>query len=335
MILEESTGGAVSQSYSLLQIKSNADLKNNEVVAAVKKLAKQHNSVKLAQLASKIGTVITYGGTGVFDKVFGLINDMIAKLEKEAEEDATEKAYCDEELAKTEAKKSELDDDIEALTAKIDQASSQSAQLKEEVAEAQESLAAISKEQVEMDDMRREQNADYKQAKADLEAGIAGVEKALTVLREYYGGASAAMIQQDDWSMIQQPAKPVSHGKSDGAGSSIISILELCESDFAKDLAGEESSESDAQESYDKQTQKNMKDQDVKYKTQTFKSLDADITEIASDEKTASTEHAAVMEYYAKIKDRCVAKPTTFEERKARREEEIEGLKRSLTALEE
>merc|ERR1719198_2027841 len=301
-ILEESTGGAVSQSYSLLQIKSNADLKNNEVVAAVKKLAKQHNSVKLAQLASKIGTVITYGGTGVFDKVFGLINDMIAK---------------------------------------IDQASSQSAQLKEEVAEAQESLAAISKEQVEMDDMRREQNADYKAAKADLEAGIGGVEKALTVLRDYYGGASAAsMIQQDDWSMMQQPAKPAAHSKSSGAGGSIIDILEVCESDFSKDLAGEESAESDAQESYDKQTQENkvqrtMKDQDVKYKTQEFKALDAEIAELASDEKTTSKELAAVMEYYAKIKDRCIAKPSTYEERTARRQEEIEGLKQSLTALEE
>jgi chromosome segregation ATPase len=339
-ILEESTGGAVSQSYSLLQIKSSADLKNNEVVAAVKKLAKQHNSVKLAQLASKISTVITYGGTGVFDKVFGLINDMIAKLEKEAEEDAGEKAYCDEELAKTEAKKSELDDDIDSLTAKIDQASSQSAQLKEEVAEAQESLAAISKEQVEMDTMRREQNADYKQAKSDLEAGIAGVEKALAVLRDYYGGASAAMIQQDDWSMVQQPAKPASHSKSSGAGGSIIDILELCESDFSKDLAGEESAESDAQESYDKQTQENkiqktMKEQDVKYKTQEFKGLDTEITELSSDKGTASKELAAVMEYYGKIKDRCIAKPETYEERTARRKAEIDGLKQAQQILDE
>jgi len=340
-ILEESTAGAVSQSYSLLQIKNSADLKNNEVVAAVKKLAKEHSSVKLAQLASKISTVITYGGKGVFDKVFGLINDMIAKLEKEAEEDAGEKAYCDEELAKTEAKKSELDDDIEALTAKIDQASSQSAQLKEEVAEAQESLAAISKEQVEMDTMRREQNADYKAAKADLEAGIAGVEKALAVLRDYYGGASsAAMIQQDDWSMIQQPAKPASHSKSSGAGGSIIDILELCESDFSKDLAGEESAESDAQESYDKQTQENkiqktMKEQDVKYKTQEFKALDTEITELSSDKGTASKELAAVMEYYGKIKDRCIAKPETYEERTARRKAEIDGLKQAQQILDE
>ena len=46
-----------------------------------------------------------------FAKIKGLVNDMIAKLEKEAEEDAAEKAYCEEEMAKTEAKKQELDDE--------------------------------------------------------------------------------------------------------------------------------------------------------------------------------------------------------------------------------
>jgi len=342
-ILEESTGAAVSQSYSLLQIKmkSSTDLKNSEVVAAIAKLARDHKSVKLAQLASKITSVFTYGGKGVFDKVKEMILQDIAELEKAAEADSTEKAYCDEELAKTEAKKVELDEDVEALTAKIDRASSQSAQIKEEVAEAQQSLTAIAKSQVDMDMIRQEQNADYKQAKADLEAGIAGVEKALSVLRDYYGGAaSAAMIQSDDWSMMQQPAKPVSHSKQSGTGGGIIDILEICESDFSKDLANEEAAESDAQESYDKQTQENkvqktMRDQDVKYKTQEFKSLDAEIAELASDEKTASQELSAVMEYYAKIKDRCIAKPSTYEERKERREEEIEGLKQSLTALDE
>merc|ERR1719487_2424363 len=120
-----------------------------------------------------------------------MILDDIEQLKREAENDATEKSYCDEELAKTEAKKVELDGDIAKLTSKIDRAASQSAQVKEEVAEAQETLAAISKEQVELDSIRQEQNADYKAAKADLEAGIAGVGKALTVLRDYYAGASA------------------------------------------------------------------------------------------------------------------------------------------------
>merc|ERR1711972_252121 len=115
----------------------------SEIVTAVSRLAKHHHSAALAQLASRIGVVMQYGGgsKGVSDKVKGLINDMIAKLEKEAEDEAAEKAYCDEEMAKTEAKKADLEGDLDSLNAKIDQASSQSAQLKEEVAEAQETLA--------------------------------------------------------------------------------------------------------------------------------------------------------------------------------------------------
>jgi hypothetical protein len=96
--LKESTGGAVEQSYSLLQLQSRTDLKNAEVVTIVKKLAREHHSTALAQLASRIKAVMSYGAAGgddVFAKVKGLINDMIAKLEKEAEAEATEKAYCD------------------------------------------------------------------------------------------------------------------------------------------------------------------------------------------------------------------------------------------------
>merc|ERR1719223_1564307 len=100
-ILQETTAGAVSQSYDFVQVsmKTHTDLMRSEIVTAVSRLAKHHHSAALAQLASRIGVVMQYGGSskGVFDKVKGLVNDMIAKLEKEAEEDAAEKAYCDEE----------------------------------------------------------------------------------------------------------------------------------------------------------------------------------------------------------------------------------------------
>merc|ERR1719215_639400 len=112
-ILEETSAGGVAQTYSLLQkssMSTHADLKRSEVVTVVSNLAKSHHSAALAQLASRISAVVKYGagdGEDVFGKIKGLISDMIAKLEKEAEEDATEKAYCDEEMSKTEAKKAE------------------------------------------------------------------------------------------------------------------------------------------------------------------------------------------------------------------------------------
>merc|ERR1711920_472941 len=192
-------------------------------------------------------------------------------------------------------------------------------------------LAALAKLQAEMDKIRADSHAAYVQAKADLELGLDGVRKALGVLRDYYGSA-AAFLQNG------QPAKPELHSKATGAGESIIGILEVVESDFATNLAKEETEEADAAAEYDKTTQENkvtatLKNQDVKYKTQEFTGLDKSITEMTSDRESTDAELSAVNEYYAKIKDRCIAKPETYEERQRRRAAEIKGLKEALAIL--
>merc|ERR1719345_690624 len=119
---------------------------------------------------------------------------MISKLESEAKSEATEKAYCDEELAKTEAKKSELDSVISRLTSKIDLAAAKSAGLKDDVKTLSAELATLSREQAEMDSIRAEEKAAYDTAKAELELGVSGVQKALGVLKDYYQGG-AALVQ--------------------------------------------------------------------------------------------------------------------------------------------
>merc|ERR1719493_504691 len=154
---------------------------------------------------------------------------MIARLEKEAGADATEKAYCDEQLAKTEAKKSELEEDIARQTSRIDKAAATSAQLKDDISTLEAELAALARSQAEMDSIRQESHADYAQAKADLELGLSGVRKAIGVLSDYYG-SSASMLQDDKLgSFMQQPAAPETHAKAQGSGESIINILQVCE----------------------------------------------------------------------------------------------------------
>merc|ERR1719352_1461961 len=232
-------------------------------------------------------------------------------------------------MAKTEEKKQELDEDIEKLTTKIDKASADSTQLKDEVKTLQGELATLAKLQADMDSIRAEEHANFETAKADLTLGLEGVRKAVMVLRDYYGSAS----------FVQQPAKPELFKKASGAGGGIIDILEVCESDFASNLAKEEKEEADAQAEYDKVTQENavtktLKLQDVKYKTQEFTGLDKAISDMSADLATEKTELSAVMEYYGKVKDRCIAVPETYEERKARREAEIAGLKEALNILE-
>merc|ERR1719379_134848 len=297
----------------------------------------------MAQLASKITAVLRYGhagGADPFAKVKGLIQELISRLVKEGEAEAKEHDYCVTESAKMEAKKSELNADIAKLTAKIDKAAAASARLKEDVRELQAELAELAKTQMEMDTMRHDEHEAYLESKSDLSAGLGGVRKALEVLRDYYG--SAALLEDGKFNSLmqqRQPPLPQGHEKSGGAASSIIGILEVCESDFAKELSLTEAEQADSEALYAKTTQENkvtktMKTQDVKYKTGEFKSLDKAIADMTSDKESASSELAAVMEYYAKLKARCAPKHETYEERVRRREAEIEGLKSALDILE-
>jgi len=339
-IIQQMTAGAVSQSYSFLQISTKTSSTGAEVVNLIKKLAREQHSAALAQLASRLSAVIRYGaqsGDDPFAKIKGLITDMIAKLMKEAEAEASEKAYCDEEMAKTKAKKEELEDDITKLTTKIDSDTASTERLKEEVKGLQKALADLAEEQAEMDKIREETHEAYVAAKKDLEEGIAAVQGALEVLRNYY--ESDSFLQEPDDSFMQQPAAPEKHEKSSGAGGAIIDILEVAESDLTKELAEEEDEEANAQEEYEKTTQENKvnkatMEQDVKYKTKEYTALDKSVAENTGDRDGLQTELDAVLDYYEKIKDRCIAKPESYEERKKRREAEIAGLKEALSILE-
>ena len=118
-----------------------------------------------------------------------------------------------------------------------------------------------------------------------------------------------------------QPKPPEKFQKSGGAGSGIIGLLEVCESDIAKNLAEEETEEASAATEYEKLTQENMvlktmKEKDVEYKTREIKSLGSNMADLSSDYDDTSEELASLTEYFTKLKERCVAKPESYESRK-------------------
>merc|ERR1712217_512970 len=141
-------------------------------------------------------------------------------------------------------------------------------------------------------------------------------------------------------SFMRQPTKPETFKAGTGSATSIIGILEVVESDFATNLAKEESAEAVAQEAFEKMEQENKitkatKGKDIEYKTKEVASLAKTIAELSADRETTGTELSAVDEYLAKLTERCVAKPETYESRKAHREAEIAGLKEALAILTE
>jgi chromosome segregation ATPase len=308
---------------SFLQISSGSDLVTFEAVRFVRDLGKKQHSTALAQLASRMASTIRFGGSNkddIFGKIKGLITDMITKLETEAEEAATEKAFCDKELSETNAKKDDKTDEIEKLTAKIDKMTGKSKILKGEIATLQEELGALTKSQAEMDRIRQEEKTLFEANEAELSKGLAGIQKALKVLNDYYSKASA-------------------HGSAGGSSTGIIGLLEVCESDFSKELAEITEAEETAAHAYKQETKENeitkvTKEQDVKFKTKEAAGLDKGVSEYTSDRAGVETELGAVNEYLKELEGRCVAKAESYADRKARREAEIQGLKDAQQILE-
>jgi len=324
-VLAETTSGADTITYGLtqvsfLQLNSMEGLVQFEAIRLIRDLARKQSSSSLAQLATRMDMAMHSGVADPFAKVKGLISDMIAKLEEAAGADATEKAFCDKELSETTAKKDEKTAEIEKLTTKIDQMSASSAKLKEEVAALQKALADLAAAQSEMDTLRSKESAVYKKNKADMEEGLQGVKLALKVLSDYYSADAA-------------------HEAAKGAGASIIGLLEVAESDLSKTLAEIIATEEMAASTYTSETKENeiekvTKEQGVKYKTKESSELDASVAEATSDRSGVEAELEPLLKYLATLKDRCIAKAETYEERKARREAELVGLKEALQILE-
>lgn len=347
-VISEATGGAEKQTYgeeggdeaeaaSFLQTKQQRRQQGSSASASglaglramhmVRQLARKQDSEMLAQLASRIQVVLRRAGSSggdVFDKVRGMISQMLDKLTQEGNADAAHKAFCDKALSDTEEKQDDKGEEVEKLTSKIDTMASRVAELISEVAEAQRGLSEVTRSQAHMDEIRLQEKTIHAKHHKELEEGIKGVQKALRTLRDYYSKS-----EEDD---------SADHEKKDSAGNNIISTLEIAESDFTRGLsdglAEEDAAASlHAEVSAENEVLKKEKEQAIIFTTKDKKAMQKTITELSTDRDTAQTELDAILEYMTKVRGQCIAKADPFEEKKKKREEEIAGLKTALEAM--
>jgi hypothetical protein len=332
-IITEATGAASGRQYkSFLQAsvttKKSTDIYDN-IEKSIKELGRKFGEGSFVQLAGQIRATVSMNDDP-FAKVKGLIQDMIQKLVTQAQEEASHKAFCDKETSENEAKRDKLQAEENKLSTRIEKAQAGIATLKQQIADLNKALAEIAQSQKQMDEMRAKEHEEFVKAEADFQQGLTGVRNALKVLREYY--------QKDGASLLQAPATST-HSASSDSGNSIISILEVAESDFARSLAEAQAAEDDAVEIYEKTTNENQvstatKKTSVEGKTQESARLDQLVSDANSDRDGVQEQLSAVLEYLEKLRPQCTTEPESYEERKARREHEIEGLKTALDILE-
>jgi len=310
-----------------LQVSSKTQSKDEEsgakrdrVIAILSKM--DDRSYLFTQLKSEART------GGPFDKVKGLIESMITRLEKEAAEEADAKAFCDKETSESKAKQAELTAKSDKSQVRIEKATATIAELKQQIKTLQEQMAEMDAAQAEATSLRNKEHEEYLKATKDYKDSAEAVANAIAVLQDYYSSGS----------FVQAKEEPELGGAKTDIASTIMSMLEVAESDFTSLLAEAEASEKEAQTSYDKLVEQNTitktaNTQEVKGKEAGVKSEEAALLNYKEDFATTGKELDAVLSYLDKLKPQCETKVMSYAERVAKREAEIEGLKEALEIL--
>jgi len=299
---------------------------------------------KLKTMSHRFGSyaLMEMAGTAAMDpfaKIKGLIEEMIDKLLQEAQEEATQKAFCDQELGKSKKAKADKTMRAEKLQSRLDKATTRSAELEQSVKELEAEIAELDKGMAEATTIRQEEHATYLKASKDFKDAAAAIEQAIKVLKDFYAGTSFVQTsagqqsEEDD----EEDAPALGGSKSDAA-SVIIGILEMSGEDFTKLLMESETEESLAQEAFDKlmlesKVAKAAKAAEAKSSLSEIKSLGVTTKDTQDDYGMTTQELQAVEAYLDELKPQCETKTMSYAEKKARREAEIDGLKEALGLL--
>merc|ERR1712061_565167 len=183
--------------------------------------------------------------------------------------------------------------------------------------------------------LRLEEKAENEQTIKDAGEAQTAVAQALTVLKEFYAkaGEATAFVQQAPPAIFDSPYQGM---QSENGG--VIGMLEVIESDFARLEADTKASEATAQKEYDEfmtdsKVDKSEKSTDIEHKTAKKQDESQALTVKKADLEGTQKELDAALAYFDKLKPSCVDAGVSYEDRVARRKEEIESLQEALKIL--
>merc|ERR1719502_1568263 len=306
-----------------------SDDAKERALKSIEQLGKRLHSTALVALAYR-------AAADPFGKIRGMIEEMIAKLLQEAAEEATQKAFCDKEIGESKTAKADLEGKLDKVNARLEKSESATATLTEDVSKLSAEVAENDKAMAAATEVRQKEKADFMVVEKDLSESQEACAAAMEVLREYYEGASLVQVS----ARAHARARFSEAVDAEGDGSGILGVLEVAESDFAKGLAEARTIEQQSQAEYDKMMQdgkmlKMTKEMEIKGKQSELKSIKTTLTDLSEDKTGLTGELDAVLAYLDKLKPQCEVKVPSYEERKAAREQEIEGLKNALDILSE
>ena len=292
--------------------------------------AEKFNSRVLAAIALRIEA-------DPFIKVKKMIKDLIVKLMEEANEEAAHKGWCDTELATNEHTRKDKTDEVETLTAEGDQLAANIAKLGEEIADLTAAVSDLDSAMAKATSLRQEEKAKNAETVEDSQVAQTAVAQALTVLKEFYAkaGKATAFVQApaDAPPIFDEPYKGM--GEDNGG---VVGMMEVIQSDFARLESETSAAEATSQSEYDtfmsdSKVDKEAKSTSIEHKSTRKEDDTAALKMNKKDLEGTQKELNAALAYFDKLKPSCVDADVSYEDRVARRKEEIESLQEALKIL--
>jgi len=323
--------GLLETTTTLAQLRSDGRSPTQARVAAYLRAQGQFlNSRVLAALAVRVDA-------DPFKKVKKMIKDLITKLLEEANGEAEHKAFCDAEIATNKQTRDEKTKAVMALTAEIDELEASIAKLTEEIGELTKAVAEIDAAVAKATKMREEEKAKNAETVKDAIEAQKAVAQALKVLKDFYekAGDATALMQQ-------QPTAPEIFDKPykgmQGENGGVVGMLEVIMSDFERLEADTKAAEEQAQAEYDKfmtdsEVDKAQKVQDIDHKTKAKQDQEQTKGEKSADLDGTQKELDAALAEFEKLKPACLDAGISYDDRVARRKEEIQSLQEALKIL--
>merc|ERR1719464_2246911 len=315
---------------AFVQESTKNTLRREQAAKLLSEVAKRLNSPRLSTLAYRVRL-------DAFTRVKKAIDDMIAQLTKEKEDEIKHKDFALMNSTRTscrrrrkKGKKKDLMAKIEDLEMTIKALADAIAKLKAEIAEMQVQMKRAGED-------REKENKEFQTTVADQRATQKLLKAALTVLQDFYGKKAAFMQQH------QEPAGPppppgFEAYKKNAASGGVMKMIEEIINDAKAMEAEAIRSEEDAQKAYEdfvKETNASIeaKSKEIVNKSELKAKAEGELVETKEAKEAAMLELEQLSNYNAELHQSCDFVLKNFDIRQTARDEEIEALKQAKAIL--
>jgi hypothetical protein len=321
-----------------LQAPTVQDSMRQKLVAILRTAGQKLKSPVLVTLASKVSE-------DPFEKIKGMIQEMIEKLLQEEADEATQKGYCNTELSKTVKDRDYRLRDVEELHTQLESDNARREKLAAEMATLTTELATLRTDLSEQTTARAEEKHENEVTVREAEDGVAAIQQALDILSHFYGEAAQAFVET---AHSQSPDEDMpdagfsgNYTGAQGSNTGIIGMMDVIKSDFERTISATKQSE-DAQKAefvdFERATQVsiNTKDTGLTHATEEHTEVVDSISTAMENLITQNQLLDAAVKTWEELLPTCVADPgMSYAERVERRNAEVAALKDAYCILDD